>query len=241
MTTKADFTEEEWATLVRAPMVAGAAISLADPGGPIEFEGDLRRRQGRHRLRKGGATRDRSERSRARCARSPISGRTRWGDFKLRGALAGKEILDEVGRANEIVSSKGTPEEAEAFRVLHPGVREASRRGREGGRLQGLPRRAREPGREEHARAAPVGTAVAACSLASGEHGIEGEPFGVRRFLAKCTRAMPPARATCASAPTRPAPRPPAGAPSTRGRRGSARAGRLLSASQCSGRSGTGA
>ena len=36
MTTKADFTEEEWATLVRAPMVAGAAISLADPGGPIE-------------------------------------------------------------------------------------------------------------------------------------------------------------------------------------------------------------
>ena len=36
MTTKADFTEEEWATLIRAPMVAGAAISLADPGGPME-------------------------------------------------------------------------------------------------------------------------------------------------------------------------------------------------------------
>jgi hypothetical protein len=36
MTTKADFTEEEWARLKRAPFVAGMAISLADPGGPIE-------------------------------------------------------------------------------------------------------------------------------------------------------------------------------------------------------------
>jgi hypothetical protein len=36
MTTKADFTEDEWATLVRSPMVAGMAITLADPGGPIE-------------------------------------------------------------------------------------------------------------------------------------------------------------------------------------------------------------
>ena len=36
MTSKADFTEEEWARLKRAPFVAGMAISLADPGGPIE-------------------------------------------------------------------------------------------------------------------------------------------------------------------------------------------------------------
>src|SRR5215213_5767384 len=36
MTTKADFTEEEWTRLKRAPFVAGMAISLADPGGPIE-------------------------------------------------------------------------------------------------------------------------------------------------------------------------------------------------------------
>ena len=36
MTGKADFTEDEWATLVRSPMVAGMAITLADPGGPIE-------------------------------------------------------------------------------------------------------------------------------------------------------------------------------------------------------------
>ena len=36
MTTKNDFTEEEWSRVVRAPLVAGMAISLADPGGPIE-------------------------------------------------------------------------------------------------------------------------------------------------------------------------------------------------------------
>ena len=36
MTTKADFTDEEWARFERAPFVAGMAISMADPGGPIE-------------------------------------------------------------------------------------------------------------------------------------------------------------------------------------------------------------
>jgi hypothetical protein len=39
------------------------------------------------------------------------------GDFKPRGALAGKEIVDEISRANEIVSAKASPAEAEAFRA----------------------------------------------------------------------------------------------------------------------------
>ena len=36
MTSKQDFTDEEWTRVRRAPLVAGVAISLADPGGPIE-------------------------------------------------------------------------------------------------------------------------------------------------------------------------------------------------------------
>jgi hypothetical protein len=36
MTTKADFSEDDWVRVVRAPFVAGMAITLADPGGPIE-------------------------------------------------------------------------------------------------------------------------------------------------------------------------------------------------------------
>jgi hypothetical protein len=34
---EADYTEEEWTRLRRAPFVAGLAISMADPGGPIEM------------------------------------------------------------------------------------------------------------------------------------------------------------------------------------------------------------
>ena len=37
MTTKTEFTDEEWTRVRRAPFVAGMAISLADPGGPIEM------------------------------------------------------------------------------------------------------------------------------------------------------------------------------------------------------------
>ena len=36
MTQRSDFTPEDWERLGRAPLVAGMAISLADPGGPIE-------------------------------------------------------------------------------------------------------------------------------------------------------------------------------------------------------------
>jgi hypothetical protein len=36
VTTRGDFSEEDWSRIVRAPLVAGLAISLADKGGPIE-------------------------------------------------------------------------------------------------------------------------------------------------------------------------------------------------------------
>jgi len=36
MTSRTDFTDEEWQRLGRSPLVAGMAISFADPGGPIE-------------------------------------------------------------------------------------------------------------------------------------------------------------------------------------------------------------
>jgi hypothetical protein len=118
MTTKADFTEEEWATLVRAPMVAGAAISLADPGGPIEV---LKETSAVVKFVTGSASEGRDDLvgELAREVRGLVEQRHNpLGDFKPRGALAGKEILDELGRANEIVAAKATPEEAEAFRAF---------------------------------------------------------------------------------------------------------------------------
>lgn len=113
MTTKADFTEEEWATLVRSPMVAGMAITIADPGGPIEVVKEtsavVKVMSGEQRDDLVGEIAS-EVRALAEQRKNPV------GDFKPRGAMAGKEIVDELARANEIVTSKGTPEEAEAFR-----------------------------------------------------------------------------------------------------------------------------
>ena len=113
MTTKADFTEDEWATLLRSPMVAGMAITIADPGGPIEVvkETSAVVKVLTHEQRDDLVGEIASEvRALAEQRKNPV------GDFKPRGAMVGKEIVDELARANEIVTSKATPQEAEAFR-----------------------------------------------------------------------------------------------------------------------------
>jgi len=116
MTTKAEFSEEEWATLVRSPLVAGMAITLADPGGPIEVVKETSAVL--KVVTSSSSERDdlvgelaREVRGLAEQRKNPV------GDFKPRGALAGKEIVDEISRAGEIVSAKASPEEAEAFRA----------------------------------------------------------------------------------------------------------------------------
>ena len=117
MTTKAEFSEDEWATLVRSPMVAGAAITLADPGGPIEVVKEtsavLKFATSSSSERRDDLVGElaREVRGLAEQRKNPL------GDFKPRGALAGKEIVDETARANEIVSAKASPEEADAFRA----------------------------------------------------------------------------------------------------------------------------
>ena len=119
MTTKADFTDEEWTRLKRAPFVAGMAISLADPGGPIEafketaatLQDRARRRQGRQPRRAGDGDRTRRRSRRASEHKNPLSG------FKpTKGATAGVEILDELRAVNELVTAKASPEDAAAVR-----------------------------------------------------------------------------------------------------------------------------
>jgi hypothetical protein len=117
MTTKADFTEDEWATLVRSPVVAGLAITIADPGGPIEVVKETSAVL-KFVISSTGEERDDlvaelagDVRALAEKRQNPV------GDFKPRGALAGKEIVDEISRANEVVSAKASPAEAEAFRA----------------------------------------------------------------------------------------------------------------------------
>jgi hypothetical protein len=114
VTTKADFTDEEWAVLVRSPIVAGMAITLADPGGPIEV---VKETSAVIKLVTEAASGEPNDLVGAIARDVAEQGRRSLGDFKPRGAMAGKEILDELSRANAIVAAKATPDEAEAFRA----------------------------------------------------------------------------------------------------------------------------
>lgn len=134
MTTKSDFTEDEWTAVVRAPMVAGMAITLADPGGPIEV---VKETSAVIKFATGTASEQRDDLvgEIAREMRDLVGQRKNpAADFKPRGAMAGKQVLDELSRANEIVGAKATPEEAQAFRewILESAQR-AAEAAKEGG------------------------------------------------------------------------------------------------------------
>ena len=115
MTSKADYTDEEWTRLRRAPFVAGLAISMADPGGPIEMA-----KETMATLRAATTPPSQEEllvavshdiASMMNQKQNPLK------DFKPdSAALAGKMVLDELKTVNEIATAKATPEEADAYR-----------------------------------------------------------------------------------------------------------------------------
>ena len=135
MTSKAEFTEDEWTRLKRAPFVAGMAISLADPGGPIEAfkETAATLKTVRGAAKSGGrgelvdaVAREVTEEVRGRT--SPIAG------FRPKGATAGVEILGELREVNRIVTEKADPDEAAAYRDwLLSAAKEAADAAKEGG------------------------------------------------------------------------------------------------------------
>ena len=137
MTSKADFTEQEWTRLKRAPFVAGMAISLADPGGPIELvkETAATLKTVRDAAESGG----RGEMINAVAQEVVAEARQRKNplhDFRAKGALAGQQILEELAEANRVVSAKATPAEAGAFRDwLQTAAQEAANAAKEGGFL----------------------------------------------------------------------------------------------------------
>jgi hypothetical protein len=114
MTAKSDFTEEEWVRVRRAPFVAGMAISLADPGGPIEMAKEsmatvktATNPPSREQLLAEVAL---DIQSMTQQRQNPLS------DFKVTDAAqAGQQILDELRAVKELVASNATPEEASAF------------------------------------------------------------------------------------------------------------------------------
>ena len=114
MTSKSDFTEEEWVRVRRAPFVAGMAISLADPGGPIEMAKETMATvktatnpPSREQLLADVAL---DIQAMTQQRQNPLS------DFKVTDAAqAGQQILDELRAVKDLVAGKSTPEETSAF------------------------------------------------------------------------------------------------------------------------------
>jgi hypothetical protein len=137
MTTRNDFTEQEWARLGRAPLVAGMAISLADPGGPIESlkESTAAIRavleaaeSGEHGELVQAIAKDVAEKARNR--ENPLAG------FKPTGANARDEVLDELRAVNQLLLEKTTPEErAEFIDWLRRAAQSTATAAKEGGFL----------------------------------------------------------------------------------------------------------
>jgi hypothetical protein len=115
MTSKAEFTDEEWARIRRAPFVAGMAISLADPGGPIEMSKET---IASFRSASLPPSEEELLLSVAHDVQALIQQKQNpMGDFKpTNAALAGQQVLDELRAVNDIVTEKATSEEAAAFR-----------------------------------------------------------------------------------------------------------------------------
>jgi hypothetical protein len=116
VTTKSDFPEAEWSRLVRAPFVAGLAISLADPGGPIEGAKEsmatikaATNPSSREQLVAEVALDIQSE---LQQKRNPLKG---YRPSYQGTAPSGEQVLVELSAVQEIVAARATAEETAAF------------------------------------------------------------------------------------------------------------------------------
>jgi hypothetical protein len=116
MTTKSSFPEDEWTRVVRAPFIAGLAISLADPGGPIEAAKETMA------TIKSATNPPSREQLLAEVAlelqaltqqhQNPLKG------YKpARGEAPGEQILEELRAVVAIIAARATPDETTAFKT----------------------------------------------------------------------------------------------------------------------------
>ncbi len=114
MTSKSDFPDDEWARVIRAPLVAGMAIMLADPGGPIEATKET---MASIKTATNPPTREQlvtevalDVQAEVQAKRNPLKG------FKPTGSSSpGDQVLAELTAVQKIVAARATDEEAAAF------------------------------------------------------------------------------------------------------------------------------
>ena len=151
VTVKGDFPEDEWARVVRAPFVAGLAISLADPGGPIEAA-----KESMATIRSATNPPSREQllaevaldlQAQTQARHNPLKG------YKPTGTPApGEQVLAELG---EVQAHRCRPGDARGGSSLRAVAgRDGAGRGRrgEGGRLPRIRRRAGQRTGAGHAR-----------------------------------------------------------------------------------------
>lgn len=133
MTLKSDFPEDEWTRVTRAPLVAGMAIMLADPGGPIEATKET---MASIKTATNPPTREQlvtevalDVQAEVQAKRNPLKG------FKPTGSSSpGDQVLAELTAVQEIVTARATEEEAAAFgRWLVAAAQAAADAAKEGG------------------------------------------------------------------------------------------------------------
>ena len=114
MTAKADYTAEEWKVLRRAPLIVGLAVSLADPGGPIELS-----KETLAALRSAAAPPSDHElliavsqdvQAQTAAHESPTK------ELDLRASTARQQVVDDLTEVNRILTAKASPDEAASFR-----------------------------------------------------------------------------------------------------------------------------
>jgi hypothetical protein len=137
MASRADFTNEEWERLGRAPLVAGFAISIADPGGPFETLKESRAVLNTvlEAARDGGfgsfvqsVASDVAAKAERR--ENPMAG------FTPGGRNAREALLDELRAVHALLVEKATPEDVDDFREwLRISSQRAALAAKEGGFL----------------------------------------------------------------------------------------------------------
>ena len=133
MTSKSDFPDDEWARVIRAPLVAGMAIMLADPGGPIEATKET---MASIRTATNPPTREQlvtevalEVQTEVQAKRNPLKG------FKPDGTSSpGDQVLAELTAVQEIVAARAASDETAAFgRWLVAAAQAAADAAKEGG------------------------------------------------------------------------------------------------------------